>query len=141
MTYLNESVKASIFQRETQTRLNAILSTNSEDQDTILLPDTKMRELFGIVSKNLNELRVPKLGRRPLLELYYFCTSLAHAVASVKGLYRKVIIWLRMQSFIGPKLFTSMPLAAAQPLALDATVFTCCSIDILVHFFGKGTFI
>ena len=61
MSYLNESVKASIFQGGTQTRLNTILSTNSEDQDTIVLPDTKKRELFGSDIKLINELRVTKI--------------------------------------------------------------------------------
>ena len=59
--YLNESVKASISQGENQTRLNAILSTNSEDQDTIVLPDTKRREFFGSDTKILDELRVTKM--------------------------------------------------------------------------------
>lgn len=59
--FLNESIKASVFQNSQWTRLNPILMSNSSDLKTIVVPDSRKKELFGKDSLVYDELRVTKI--------------------------------------------------------------------------------
>lgn len=61
LDYLNESVKASVLQDDTWSRLNEILVSNSTDANSVVTPDTKKAELFGKDSRLLDELRITKM--------------------------------------------------------------------------------
>lgn len=60
LDYLNEAVKASVFQSNEWTRMNPIMENCSTDPKTLITPDTKKRELFGKDPQVLDELRVTK---------------------------------------------------------------------------------
>ena len=60
LDYLNESVKASIFQSGEWSRMNPIMESCSTDTKVLLTPDTKKRELFSKDPQILDELRVTK---------------------------------------------------------------------------------
>lgn len=61
LDYMNESVKASVLQDGTWSRMNEILVSNSADSKAVVTPDTKKAELFGKDSQLLDELRITKM--------------------------------------------------------------------------------
>ena len=83
--YLNETIKASVFQNNTWTRLNDILSSYSLDSDHIVTPDTKKKELFGSNSKRLDELRVAKLLCAKESRSFLFSVELFHLMKEGSG--------------------------------------------------------
>lgn len=60
LSYLNESLKASVLQDGEWTRMNPIMESCSTDTRTLITPDTKRRELFGKDPQILDELRITK---------------------------------------------------------------------------------
>ena len=59
--YLNETMKASVFQNGAWSRLNDILASNSSDTEHTVRPSTMLNKLFSKSTKVLNELRVAKI--------------------------------------------------------------------------------